>query len=257
MPTMNSQKYLKETINSIESQAYKNIELIVVDKNSKDNTLNIIQKSNIKNIKIIEQKDDTPERAVAKGFKNASGDFIQFLGSDDVLHDILSFQKIANNVDKFKDMILYMNYLHIDKHSNVLKEFNPKFNYKKILNDHNYISATSFLVNKKLFQKFDFDGNEGFDLDLILRFGDKFIPKKISIFHSAFRVHGDSHSGNFHKNIRNIKNDFLISKKYGGHLLNKYHLRYILIKFVIFFRLSFLLEFIRKLRWKIKGIKYV
>ena len=74
----------------------------------------------------------------------------------------------------------------------------PIFNYEKLLNNHNFISATSFLVNKEYF-KIWFDGNEGFDLDLILRFGKNTKPKKLNIFHSAFRVHGKSHSGNFYK----------------------------------------------------------
>ena len=185
MPTMNSEEYLVETINSIQNQSYKNIELVVIDKNSSDKTLEIIRNSKINKIMIIPQTDNSPESAVARGFKSASGDYIQFLGSDDLLHNPRSFEIISKEANLDRDMLIYMNYVHINKNGILIKEFIPSFNYNKILNNHNFISATSFLVNKRIFQKYGFDGNEGFDLDLILRFGKNTKLKKINIFHSA------------------------------------------------------------------------
>lgn len=256
MPTMNSEEYLQETINSIQRQSYKNIELVVIDKNSSDKTIEIIRKSKINKLIIIPQTDNSPESAVARGFKAASGDYIQFLGSDDLLLNSKSFEIISKEVNLEKDMLIYMNYVHINKNGHTINEFMPLFNYEKILNHHNFISATSFLVNKRIFQKYGFDGNEGFDLDLILRLGKNTKPKKLNIFHSAFRVHGKSHSGNFYKNLRNIENDLNISRKYGGHIFNKYHIRFLIMKLMIMTKLIFLLEIVRRVRWKFKGIDY-
>ena len=85
-------------------------------------------------------------------------------------------------------MLIYMNYVHINKNGYTIKEYMPIFNYEKILNNHNFISATSFLVNKRIFQKYGFDLIKWFfDLDLILRFGKNTKPKKLNIFHSAFK----------------------------------------------------------------------
>ena len=55
MPTMNSEEYLLETINSIQRQSYTNIELVVIDKNSSDKTLEIIRNSKINKLIIIPQ----------------------------------------------------------------------------------------------------------------------------------------------------------------------------------------------------------
>ena len=44
IPTYNSEKYIEETIESALSQSYKNMEVIISDDNSKDNTMNIISK---------------------------------------------------------------------------------------------------------------------------------------------------------------------------------------------------------------------
>ena len=73
MPTMNSEEYLLETINSIQRQSYTNIELVVIDKNSSDKTLEIIRNSKINKLIIIPQTDNSPESAVARGFKAARG----------------------------------------------------------------------------------------------------------------------------------------------------------------------------------------
>ena len=59
-----------------------------------------------------------------------------------------------------------------------------------------------------------------------------------------------------YKNLRNIENDLSISRKYGGHIFNKYHIRFLIMKLIIMTKLIFLLEIVRRIRWKIKGIDY-
>ena len=82
--TKNSQKYLKENIESVLSQNYKNYEHIIVDGNSSDNTLKIIESFKNK-IKLIKNYNDRGlYHAMNVGIKNASGDIIGILNSDDV-----------------------------------------------------------------------------------------------------------------------------------------------------------------------------
>ena len=73
IPTMNSDLYLNDCLKSLDAQTYKNIEVIIVDKNSVDNTHDIIKKFTNLNIKIFEQVDSSPEKAVALGFKKSTG----------------------------------------------------------------------------------------------------------------------------------------------------------------------------------------
>nr|WP_284042233.1 glycosyltransferase family A protein [Pasteurella multocida] len=95
--TFNSQKSIKNTLNSLFNQSYPNIEIIVIDDHSQDNTMSILQAytKQYKNIKIISLKENVGTY-VAKniGLKYASGEFITCQDSDDWAHP----QKLALQV---------------------------------------------------------------------------------------------------------------------------------------------------------------
>jgi glycosyltransferase involved in cell wall biosynthesis len=80
--TYNSGKTLKDTLESIKCQQHKNIEHIIIDGNSKDDTLNII-KAYPHVSKCISEKDSGIYDAMNKGLKLATGDVIGILNSDD------------------------------------------------------------------------------------------------------------------------------------------------------------------------------
>lgn len=81
----NGGKYLEQTIQSVINQAYKNWEFIIIDGNSQDNTLEIIKKYE----KYIDYWLSEPDRgiynAMNKGWNLSTGDYILYLGSDDIL----------------------------------------------------------------------------------------------------------------------------------------------------------------------------
>ncbi len=84
--TKNSEKFLLENIKSVKSQNYKNYEHILVDGNSTDRTIKIIQ-SNKGKIKLIKNKNDKGlYHAMNVGIKNASGEIIGILNSDDIYY---------------------------------------------------------------------------------------------------------------------------------------------------------------------------
>ena len=88
--TLNSEKYLNETLKSIFNQKYKNYELIIIDGKSNDKTLSIIKK-NIKKINLYKsEKDKGIYDAFNKGIKLASGDLIGIVNSDDILNQMHS-----------------------------------------------------------------------------------------------------------------------------------------------------------------------
>lgn len=83
----NSAKTIEETINSVLSQTYKNIEYIIVDGSSKDNTMNIVKKYEKKfegRLTYISEKDKGLYDAMNKGIDMSTGDVIGILNSDDV-----------------------------------------------------------------------------------------------------------------------------------------------------------------------------
>lgn len=87
VPVYNSEKYLDECINSIKSQTYKNLEIILVNDGSKDNSLAKCNEyaSKDSRIEVIDKVNGGASSARNKGLEKASGKFIVFIDSDDVI----------------------------------------------------------------------------------------------------------------------------------------------------------------------------
>jgi len=95
-PTYNSAKTIRDTLNSVASQTYPNLEYIVIDGASQDGTLDIIKEySGRLKIKLISEPDKGLYDAMNKGIRLASGDIVGILNSDDFFKDRLSLEKIA------------------------------------------------------------------------------------------------------------------------------------------------------------------
>ena len=82
--TFNDEKYIKESLESAINQTYKNLEIIVVDDGSVDNTKDVI-KDYLHKINYVFQKNGGMGSARALGFNLAKGKYVQFLDSDDIL----------------------------------------------------------------------------------------------------------------------------------------------------------------------------
>ncbi|WP_347815226.1 glycosyltransferase family 2 protein [Morganella sp. GD04133] len=84
MPCFNSEEHIQEAIHSVLSQHYRNLELIIVDDNSTDGTIDILSKVNDNRVKII-YSDKNNGAGVSRnlGIEKAKGRFIAFLDSDD------------------------------------------------------------------------------------------------------------------------------------------------------------------------------
>lgn len=84
--TYNAEKHLSECIESILTQSYKAYELFLIDGNSTDDTVNIIQTYSDKISYFISEPDSGIYDAWNKALLKAKGDWIVFIGADDVLH---------------------------------------------------------------------------------------------------------------------------------------------------------------------------
>ncbi len=104
----NSDKTIEKTILSVLSQTYNNIEYIVIDGKSTDNTLCIIDKYKNRIDYFISENDSGIYDAINKGITRATGEIIGILNSDDVFFDDLVISRIANffNENKTYDSII-------------------------------------------------------------------------------------------------------------------------------------------------------
>ena len=95
----NSEKNIKDTLESVLKQTYKNYEYILVDGKSQDNTLKIIKKYEKKfkgKLKYISENDKGIYDAMNKGIKLSTGDIVGLINSDDILANSFVFEKIIS-----------------------------------------------------------------------------------------------------------------------------------------------------------------
>lgn len=173
-PTYNSDKTLQDTLNSVLNQSYNNIEHIIVDGCSKDNTIKILKRYDNDKSKILIEADSGLYDAINKGIKLATGDIVGVLNSDDVFNDyevisnIAQAFKLEKNLDSIIGDIVFIN-----RNSKIHRKYsslnwNPKKFAWGMMPPH-----PSFYCKKHLFEKLGFYRNDfiiAADYELMMRF---------------------------------------------------------------------------------------
>ncbi len=101
IPVYNTSIYLEKCINTVINQTYSNLEIIIVDDGSTDNSAKICEEFSCKDnrIKVIHQKNSGLSAARNTGIKNATGDYILFIDSDDYI-DLYYVEKLEKSITK-------------------------------------------------------------------------------------------------------------------------------------------------------------
>ncbi len=177
IPTYNRDQLIERTINSVLAQSYVNFEIIVVDNKSTDNTVELLQPYVDNGAIRLFVQDKNYERACSrnKGFREAKGEFVTLLDSDDILYpacleDAFKFYE-ANPGIKF----FHSCYEVIDERGNImargkLKEIQNPF---AELSRGNYISNIGVFIHRDIVERVKVDetpiliGME--DYDFVLR----------------------------------------------------------------------------------------
>jgi glycosyltransferase involved in cell wall biosynthesis len=129
---LNSEKSIAYTLYSVFCQTYKNIEHVLIDGGSTDDTLEIIKKHKRKT-KIIIAKNSTIYEAINLGVKKCTGDYVLILNSDDILNNKKTIEDVVSIINK-KKKDLYL--------GNVTYFNNTKFN-----DPIRYYSANNFKLS--------------------------------------------------------------------------------------------------------------
>lgn len=108
VPVYNKEKYLKKSIDSMVNQTYHNLEIILVNDGSTDNSgaiCDMYEKAN-KNVKVIHQKNMGPSAAWKNGFGVSTGQYIAFADSDDWI-DLDMIEKMSHHLTGIdKELVL-------------------------------------------------------------------------------------------------------------------------------------------------------
>lgn len=146
VPVYNVEQYLDECLNSIRQQTYENLEIIVVEDCSTDNSLNtFIKHSEDPRVKLIQhEKNSGLSAARNTGIDAAKGDYIMFVDSDDHIHNNLIQLCLDNTSKKELDLIVFdfktfYDGEKIDNKLNKNKEYKSKiFNQSEYLKYHHF-----------------------------------------------------------------------------------------------------------------------
>lgn len=103
IPVYNTEKYVIQTIESVLNQTYKNIEIIIVDDGSTDNSASLIQKKYLNNkmIRLYQKRNGGASSARNMALNHVNGDYIVFLDSDDTL-DTRAIEVLLNRIETEK-----------------------------------------------------------------------------------------------------------------------------------------------------------
>jgi glycosyltransferase involved in cell wall biosynthesis len=103
----NGEAFIEHTIQSIVEQTYRNVEYIIIDGNSTDQTVPIIKKYADKIKYWISEKDNGIYDAMNKGIKAATGDWLLFINADDFLVNNTIIEEVAPFLAKSKSQVVY------------------------------------------------------------------------------------------------------------------------------------------------------
>jgi glycosyltransferase involved in cell wall biosynthesis len=171
--TFNSATTIAETMRSVEEQDYPDIEHIIVDGLSSDNTVNIVQRY-ARTARVISEKDDGIYDAMNKGIQVASGEIIGILNSDDIYVDNAVISKV---VRVFRDPAVQscyadLQYMHAEKNTVVTRTWKSG-NYKTGSFYWGWMPPhPTFFVRKSVYDKvglFDTSLRSAADYEMMLR----------------------------------------------------------------------------------------
>lgn len=150
IPAYNVENYINGAVNAVLSQTYKNIEIIIINDGSTDNTFRVISNyKNNKQVKIINQKNQGVSSARNSGIKEATGDYIFFLDSDDLIEPNL-FEEINFFLNESEINIDMISFGYKIIKNGVVKEEMSSYEFnKKIIESRHFLN---YYLTKKVQQ---------------------------------------------------------------------------------------------------------
>lgn len=230
IPTFNSAKTIQDTIDSIKLQKFTSYEVIVIDNNSTDHTIQILKKNKLPNIKFIIEKDEGIYDAINKGILNARGDIISLLHSDDIYYNSSALQIISEIFDQKKIDIVYGDLVYVKKNNlnKIIRYWKCSSFYPGRFLKGWHPPHPTFFVKKKIYNKYGLYKNHignSADVELMYRFLE---TNKISSFYLNKILIKMRYGGKSNKKLSSILSQNLAIVNFLG--INKS-----LIKVLLFF----------------------
>jgi glycosyltransferase involved in cell wall biosynthesis len=149
----NSSKYLERCIKSVLSQSYSNVEYIIIDGGSSDKTVDLIKKYEDKISFWVSEPDQGIYDAMNKGIKQAKGEIIHFLNSDDYFVDNKVVEDVIHTFSEYLGIELVYGYV-----IKVIEKLDINFEFKSSVNKQSLVKPyllpqQAFFYKKEIFEK--------------------------------------------------------------------------------------------------------
>jgi len=196
VPVYNASLYLEDCIKSILNQTYSNIEILLINDGSTDNSGHICESySKVDNrIKVVHQQNSGPSIARNNGIQKASGEFIQFVDSDDQLEPY-TIERLIESVQNSVEMVICgFKTINYYKNKRITKEFIPSIdgifdnnefmqNFGILYKESLLHSQCNKLYRKSVLEKYNIRFQEGvsFGEDLLFNIDYLKVCKHIAV----------------------------------------------------------------------------
>lgn len=207
--TFNSGGTLRDTIQSVLSQTYYDIEYIIVDGHSQDNTVDIIKEYEPLfdgRLKWISEKDQGLYDAMNKGFQMATGDMVGIINSDDLLAEATAIEKVIDCFEGHKDIdCVYADLYYVSQYdtSKIVRHWIT--GKQRSFSKGWHPAHPTFYVKREIYSKyglFDLDFKFAADFELMLRLVEK---EHIRLFYLPEPLVRMRLGGTTSKNLTNIR----------------------------------------------------
>lgn len=241
-PSFNQGRFIEETIRSILTQDYPNIEYIVIDGGSTDNTLEILKKYSDKIIWKSEL-DSGQVQAINKGLKMATGEILAWQNADDTYLPY-TISTVVDFFQKSPDVgMVYGYFNYIDENGNfLLTKKVIDFNYRQFVCGRFTPNQPTVFFRRSVLEGVGYlnqEFNYSMDREFYCRIGKKFKIAKIPKVLGNFRLHSQSKTRQS-KNKRKWEKEFQLTRKmYAPGLLNMFLEKYYSIRNKIAYYLKY------------------
>ena len=197
VPSLNQGRYLRQCLESIVSQGYGNLELLVIDGGSTDESLSVIREYK-RAIKYWTSKRDRGQSdAINKGFARATGELVAWLNADD-FYLPEAFARVAEAYAADPAAPFYFgDGVRVDEAGTVMSNFFPpgtlRFDRQALVMGLNYILQPSTFINRRFLEQvgyLDAGLRYGMDSDIWMRLSSVGAPRAIASVLSASREYG-------------------------------------------------------------------
>ena len=226
--TYNTGKIIKDCLDSVATQTFKEFDHIIVDGLSTDETLEFVNKfPHVTNI--VSEPDKGIYDALNKGIKNSTGEIVGFLNSDDTFYDKNSLQHIIDAFDDDTDCV-FGDLIYTDKDENIKRIWKGSEFKKGAFNKGWMPAHPTFYCRRSVYEKlglYDDSFKIAGDFELMLRFLEKYnirskyIPKTLV----KMKVGGVSNNG-FKSKLNILKEEFRAFDQNGMDLNKLFYILY-------------------------------